>query len=144
MARLIESMDQVRGVLESARVIAVLGAHPAQEKPAHYVPAYLLRAGYRVVPVNPRYAGTELFGETVRSTLAEVGEVDVVDVFRRSEDVPDHLPEILAMDPRPKVVWLQSGIRNDPVADLLLAQGIDVVQDRCMLADHRVLGLARR
>ena len=136
------SLSDVRPILESARTIAVLGAHPDPSRPAHYVPAYLASAGYRVLPVNVTKAGTTLFGERVRASLTELGEpVSIVDVFRRGPDVAGHVDEILAMDPRPDVVWLQLGIQNDAAAAALRAAGIAVVQDRCTLADHRALGL---
>jgi predicted CoA-binding protein len=86
-----------------------------------------------------------LWGKPVRATLAELSEaVDVVNVFRRSDALGEHLADILAMRPLPKVVWLQLGIRNDGFAEQLLAAGIDVVQDRCTLAEHRRLGIAHR
>lgn len=132
--------SDVRRVLEGSHVIAVLGAHTNPDKPAHYVPDYLHDVGYTVIGVNPRFAGTTLWGAPVRSELAEIDvPVDVVDVFRRSEHLPDHVDAILAMEPLPKVVWLQSGIRHPAVAEKLAAAGIEVIQDRCMLADHRRL-----
>ena len=98
--------------------------------------------GYRPIGVNPRFPGEEALGEPVRNTLAEITEpVDLVDVFRRSELIPKHVEDILAMKPRPKVVWFQLGIRNDDVARILEAAGITVVQNRCTLADHQRLGL---
>ena len=130
--------DELRAFLAGARCIAVLGAHVDAEKPAHYVPDYLHRKGYRILPVNPLYAGRLLWGEPVRASLAEISEpVDVLDVFRRSAQVADHAGEILAL--RPGVVWLQSGIRNDTVARTLEDAGIPVVQDRCMMVEHRRL-----
>ena len=142
MAHELKSTDEVREALAAARTIAVLGAHPEDSRPASYVPAYLHSVGYRVLPVNPRCAGQRLFGETVRATLAELGEpVDLVDVFRRPQDLEGHLDDLLAMSPRPRLVWLQSGIRHDALAARLLAEGIDVVQDRCTYADHRRMGL---
>ena len=135
-------LASVKPVLETARTIAVLGVSSNPDKPAHYVPLYATQHGYRVIPVNLLLAGQNLFGEPVRSSLAEIGEaVDIVDVFRRAELLPDHLGDILAMNPRPKLVWLQLGIRNDDFARKLLEAGIEVVQDRCLLADHRALGL---
>ncbi len=140
--RELTTQEDIRRVLTEARTVAVLGAHSAPAKPAHYVPDYLHGQGYRILPVNPVFAGQTLWGETVRTTLAELGEpVDVVDVFRRGELVPAHVPDILAMEPRPKVVWLQLGIRNDAAAAELVDAGIEVVQDRCTLADHRCFGL---
>lgn len=141
MRELTEERD-VRRVLEGARVVAVLGAHSDPGRPAHYVPAYLERQGARILPVNPMLAGQALFGAPVRASLVELGEpVDVVDVFRRSDALAGHVDEILGMTPRPRVVWFQSGIRDDAVAARLVAAGIEVVQDRCMLADHRNFGM---
>lgn len=135
----------IRRILEATRTIAVLGAHDDPTKAACYVPQYLHRMGYRVLGVNPKLAGQRLHGTTVVATLAELPEpVDMVDVFRRPEQLPAHLPELLAMQPRPAVVWLQLGIRHDGVAESLRAAGIEVVQDRCTLADHRRLGLPPR
>ncbi len=136
----LKSDAELRGVLQGAKVVAVLGAHPEPARPAHYVPAYLAEHGARIVPVNAVKAGEQLFGETVRASLTEITDpVDVVDVFRRSEALPGHLDEILAMRPLPKVVWLQLGVRNDEVAQRLVDAGIAVVQDHCMLAEHRRL-----
>lgn len=127
-------------MLQSARVVAVIGASQSADKPAHYVPAYMWQNGYRVIPVNPGRVGHVMWGEPVRATLAEIEEpVDIVDVFRPGEAVAEHVDDILAMRVRPKVVWLQLGIRNDEVARVLAAAGIDVVQDRCLLVEHRDL-----
>lgn len=132
----------MREVLATARTIAVLGAHVEPAKPAFYVPDYLAAQGYRILPVNPSFAGRSQWGEPFRRTLAEIGEpVDLVDVFRRAEHLPGHLDDLLAMDPRPRTVWLQLGIRHPAFAARLVAAGIDVVQDRCAMADHRSLGL---
>ena len=130
--------DDLRAFLASARRIAVLGAHPDPARPAHYVPDYLHRRGYHIIPANPVYAGRVLWGEPVRASLREIREpVDVVDVFRRSEQVAEHVDEILAL--RPALVWLQSGIRNDAAARTLEDAGIAVVQDRCLMVEHRRL-----
>ncbi len=137
-----DSPDDLKRILEGARTIAVLGAHPKPERPAHYVPAYLREMGYRILPVNAPRAGETLFGEPVRARLSEIDvPVDIVDVFRRPDALPGHLEEILAMSPHPKVVWLQQGIRNDAFARQLLDAGIDVVQDHCTMAEHKRLGL---
>jgi predicted CoA-binding protein len=133
---------QLREILMTSPTIAVLGVHSEPEKAAFYVPEYLHDEGYRIIGVNPLLAGEELFGEKVRTTLAEIGEpIDVVDVFRRSEQIPEHVEDLLAMNPRPKVVWFQLGIKNEDAAKILEAAGILVVQNRCMLADHQRLGL---
>ncbi len=135
-------IEAVRPLLVAARTVAVLGAHPDPVRPAHYVPAYLHARGYRILPINPTRVGQEMFGQTTVASLTDLSEpVDLVDVFRRSEAVAHHTDEILAMDPLPRVVWLQLGIRNDAVATALRARGITVVQDRCTLADHRRLRL---
>lgn len=132
----------VRRVLEQARTIAVLGVHVDPVKPAHYVPDYLAEQGYRILPVNPAFVGQQLWGRPVVATLAELDTpVDIVDVFRRPDKIPEHIDDILAMQPRPRVVWLQLGIRNDQAARQLIQAGIEVVQDRCTLADHRAFRL---
>ena len=134
--------EQLRDALRGTKTIAVLGASTNSQKPAHYVPAYLMNHDYKVLPVNPAAAGGELFGEAVTATLAEIAvPVDLVDVFRRPADIPPHLPDILAMKPLPKVVWFQLGIRNDEAAAQLEAAGISVVQDKCIKVEHaRLLG----
>ncbi len=121
-----------------ARAWWVLGAHCEPHRPAFYVPDYLHRHGYRVIPVNPGLAGETLWGGRVCPSLVELGEpIDLVDVFRRPDALDGHLADFLAMRPPPRVVWFQLGIRNDRVAARLVAAGIDVVQDRCTMADHR-------
>jgi uncharacterized protein len=134
--------EAVREILMSARTVAVLGAHIQPVRPAYYVPAYLAEHGYQIWPVNPRFAGQELFGRTTVARLAElVPPIDMVDIFRPAHALPAHVPDILAMNPLPTTVWFQLGIRNDGVARELRQAGIQVVQDRCTLADHRALGL---
>ena len=133
---------QLREILSTSPTIAVLGVHSEPEKAAYYVPEYLHDEGYRIIGVNPVFAGQELFGEKVLPTLAEIAEpIDLVDVFRPAARIPDHVEDILAMNPRPKVVWFQLGIRNDDAARILEAAGILVIQNRCTLADHQRLGL---
>ncbi len=133
---------RIREILTGSPTIAVVGIHHEPEKAAFYVPEYLHDEGYRILGVNPAFVGKTLFGEPVRATLAELGQpVDLVDIFRRSEAVADHVEDILAMKPRPKVVWLQLGIKNDDAAKILEASGIIVIQNRCTLADHQRLGL---
>jgi uncharacterized protein len=125
-------------LLAGAKVIAVLGAQRGAQLPAHYVPDYLHRQGYRILPVNPTHVGQTLWGEPFRAHLGDLTEaVDMVDVFRRAEHLDGHLADFLAMRPAPRAVWFQLGIRNDRVATALAAAGLDVVQDRCTMADHR-------
>jgi predicted CoA-binding protein len=135
-------LERLRQILETSPTVAVLGVHVDTFKPAHYVPAYLSEHGYRILGVNPQFAGRELFGQIVVPRLADLTEkADLVDVFRRPSALPDHVDELIAY--APKVVWFQLGIRNDEVARQLEAAGIEVVQSRCTLADHRKFGLGR-
>lgn len=134
---------RLREILSTSPTVAVLGIHTAPDKAAYYVPEYLHDEGYRILGVNPTLAGRELFGTPVVATLAELREpVDLVDVFRRPELIPAHVDDILAMQPRPRFVWFQLGIRNDAAAKRLEEAGITVIQDRCTLADHQRLRLA--
>jgi predicted CoA-binding protein len=137
MAELTREADLVQ-VLGRSRVVAVLGAHSDTVRPAGFVPEYLHEQGYRVLPVNPAMVGQTLWGEPVVASLTELeGPIDLVDVFRRSEALPAHMDQFLAMDPARTAIWFQAGIRNDEVAAALVEKGYDVVQDRCTLADHR-------
>jgi len=130
---------RIAEIARSARRVAVLGIKTERqaEQPAYRVPAYLQRAGVEIVPVPVYYPDvTEILGKPVFRRLADVpGEIDILDVFRRGEDIPEHVDDILAM--KPKVVWFQSGIRNDEVAARLASQGIVVVQDHCLMVEHR-------
>lgn len=125
-------------ILAESRRIAVLGIKPESKsgQPAHYVPRYLQEEGYEVIPVPVYYPDVkEILGERVYRTLSAVpGEIDLVDVFRRSRDIPPHVDDIIAKGPR--AVWFQAGIRNDEVAERLARAGIRVVQDRCTMIDH--------
>ena len=139
MARLIEDEKGIAEVVKKSRRIAVLGIKPESQggQPAFYVPQYLKVHGCEVIPVPVYFPEvTSILGEKVYRKLIDVpGEIDLVDVFRRPNDVTGHLEDLLAK--KPKAVWLQLGIRNDEVAEKLVAAGIDVVQDRCLMVDHR-------
>jgi uncharacterized protein len=136
---LIEDEAGVRRVVQAAKRVAVLGIKTEAQsgQPAFYVPQYLAEAGVEVVPVPVYYPEvTEILGRKVYRKLADVpGELDLVDVFRRPQDIEQHLEDLLAK--RPKAVWFQSGIRNDAAAERLAQAGIQVVQDRCLMVDHR-------
>lgn len=142
---IIESDADLRDLLAETRRVAVLGIKTEAQgfQPAFYVPQYMADAGFDVVPVPVYYPdATEILGRKVYRKLADVpGQIDMVNVFRRSQDVPPHLEDILAA--RPKSVWFQSGIRNDPVAEQLARAGIKVVQDRCLMVEHRALARRR-
>src|SRR5712664_1187355 len=135
--------EQMTQLLRSARRVAVLGikTEAARGQAAFYVPEALQQMGLEVVPVPVYYPeATQILGEKVYRRVADIpGEVDIVDVFRRSNDVAAHLPDLLAKKPR--AVWLQSGIRDDRTAETLAQAGIKVVQDRCLMVDYR--GVAR-
>jgi predicted CoA-binding protein len=138
----IESDDELRRLLAGTRTIAVVGIKAGAEDDAYRVPAYLQHQGYRIVPVSPKL--DRVLGEGVSASLRDVREpVDLVDVFRAPQHVPAHVDEILAMSPRPRAVWLQLGIRHDDAARRLEEAGIAVVQDRCIMVDHRRLLGAR-
>ncbi|TFU15134.1 CoA-binding protein [Thermus tengchongensis] len=129
---------ELKAYLERARTIAVLGAHKDPLRPAHYVPKYLFEQGYRLLPVNPRFRGEELFGAKVVGSLGEILEpVDILDVFRPPEALMGHLEEVLAL--RPGMVWLQSGIRHPAFEAALRQAGLLVVADRCLMVEHRRL-----
>jgi uncharacterized protein len=134
---IIEDDADIARVLHATRRIAVLGIKTDPSQPAYYVPAYAQRAGFEIIPVPVYYPDvTEILGQPVYRKVADVpGEVDMVNVFRRSKDVPPHVDDILAK--RPKSVWLQLGIRNDEAAERFARAGIDVVQDRCLMVELR-------
>ena len=138
---LVTTAAGIGDVIRETRRIAVLGikTEVQADQPAFYVPSYLLRAGFEIVPVPVYYPEvTMILGTKVYRRLSEIpDEIDLVDVFRRSHDVNAHLSDILAK--KPKAVWFQSGIRNDSVAEELAKAGIKVVQDRCLMVDHRRL-----
>ena len=136
---LIEDEQGVRELVRSLRRIAVLGIKTEQQasQPAFYVPDYLAQAGLEVVPVPVYYPDvTTILGQPVFRRLQDVpGELDLVDVFRKPSDIDQHLDDLLAK--RPRAVWFQSGIRNDAAARRLAEAGIGVVQDRCLMVEHR-------
>jgi len=138
---LVTSTEAVARILRETRRIAVLGikTEAQRAKAAFYVPEYMARAGYDVVPVPVYYPEvTAILGrEVYRSVSAVPGPVDMVNVFRRPPDIPPHLPDLLAA--RPRVVWFQLGIVHDEAAETLARAGIAVVQDRCLLVEHRRL-----
>ena len=129
---LIESDAELAAIFADTKRIAVLGIKTEAQRgqPAFYVPEYMAKAGYEIVPVPVYYPDVvEILGEPVYRTLAEIPEpVDMVNVFRRPRDIPPHLPDLLASKPR--VVWMQLGISHDAVAEALARAGIKVVQDR--------------
>jgi hypothetical protein len=132
-------MTDLCALLARTKRIAVLGikTEAQQEQPAFYVPKYLQNAHFEIVPVPTYYPDvTEILGQRVYRKLVDVpGDIDLVDVFRKPSDLAGHLEDILAK--KPKAVWLQLGIRDDAFAAKLAAAGIEVVQDRCIMVEHR-------
>jgi len=139
---IITGAQQIRELLAATTTIAVLGIkiEVQASQPAFYVPRYLQSAGFQIIPVPVYYSKvTHILGEKVYRKLIEIPvDIDLVNVFRRSQDVSAHLDDILAK--KPKAVWLQSGIRNDSVAEALAKADIKLVQDRCLMVDHRYVG----
>ena len=139
---IITDTDAIRVLLSKTQTIAVLGIKTEAQgnQPAFYVPSYLHSAGFQIIPVPVYYPQvTHILGQKIYRKLVEIPiEVDLVNVFRRSVDVPAHLEDMLAK--RPNAVWMQSGIREEAVAERLAKAGIKVVQDRCLMVDHRYLG----
>jgi predicted CoA-binding protein len=122
----------IRGILDSVRSIAIVGASPKDVRPSYFVARYLIDKGYRVFPINPGQGGKEILGRPVYASLAEVPEpIDMVDVFRGAEYAPKIVDEALALDPRPKVIWMQLGVRSDEAAAKAEAAGLTVVMNRC-------------
>jgi len=137
---LVTSQDGIRHILENAKRIAVLGIKREFDRPAYFVPEYAQMAGYEIIPVPVYYPEmTEVLGRPVYRKIADVpGEIDIVDVFRRPEHIPQHVDDIIAKKPR--AVWFQLGIRNDAAAEQFARAGIEVVQDRCLMVEIRRIG----
>ena len=137
---LIDSLEGIRRILGETHRVAVLGIKEGEHRPAYFVPEYAQRAGLEIVPVPVYYPdATEMLGEKVYRTIASIpGDIDMVNVFRKPADIPAHLDDIISK--KPKTVWFQLGIRNDEAAERLAREGIDVVQDRCLLVELRRIG----
>ncbi|MFG1365029.1 CoA-binding protein [Xanthobacter versatilis] len=122
----------IRTILSQVRTIAIVGASANAARPSYFVMKYLSERGYRVFPVNPGQAGKTVAGLTFVATLADVPEsIDMVDVFRAPEHVPAVVEEVLKLDPLPKVLWTQLGVRNDEAAARAEEAGLQVVMNRC-------------
>lgn len=132
-ASVLDDPDEIRRFLDSPSRVAVIGMK--REGAARSVPEYLAERGFEVLPVNPKY--DKLAGREAVDRVDEIDEpVEIVDIFRRSEVLPGHVDEILAMESPPDLVWFQLGIRNDGAAQRLVDAGISVVQDRCIKVQH--------
>jgi predicted CoA-binding protein len=137
---IIDGGGEIKRLLAETKRIAVLGIKTEQQsyQPAFYVPQYMAHAGFEVIPVPVYYPEvTRILGREVYRKLVDVpGEVDLVNVFRRPQDIEAHVEDILAK--RPRAVWFQSGIRHDAAAERFARAGIKVVQDRCLMVEHRM------
>jgi uncharacterized protein len=137
--RIVTDSTEAARIAAQAKRVAVLGIKTEKQanQPAFYVPEYLYQAGVEVIPVPVYYPEVdEILGQPVYRRVQDVpGQIDILDVFRRPDDLPPHLDDILAK--QPKLVWLQSGIRHPGFAQQLTEAGIDVVQDRCLMVEHR-------
>jgi uncharacterized protein len=122
----------IRGILNTVKTIAMVGISPKDVRPSYFAFKYLLERGYRMIPVNPGQVGGEILGQPVFGKLTEIPEpIDMVDVFRAPQYAMAVVEEALALEPRPRVIWMQLGIRNEEAARLAEANGLKVVMDRC-------------
>jgi hypothetical protein len=139
-------MRTIEQILRAARIVAVVGLSNKPERASQEVAGYLQRQGYRIIPINPAYAGQQILGETVYATLQEAADVlasdgtriDIVDCFRKADEILPIAKD--AIDVRAGCLWMQLGIENQVAADLARAAGLDVVMNHCMLIEHRKLG----
>jgi predicted CoA-binding protein len=139
-------MRPIEQILRAARTVAVVGLSNKPERASLEVATYLQQQGYRIIPINPAYAGQQILGETVYATLQEAADalassgtrIDVVDCFRKAEEMQPIAKD--AIDVRAGCLWMQLGIENQVAADLARAAGLDVVMNHCMLIEHRKLG----
>ncbi len=130
--------SKLKEILQSCRIVAVVGLSPKEDRPSYRVASYLQAQGYKIVPVNPGVG--EVLGEKAYASLLDIPEglkVDIVDVFRKSQDVPPVAEEAVRLGA--KVLWLQEGIVNEEAAQRAADAGLAVVQDKCMLKEHRRL-----
>jgi len=126
------SDNYIRGILNTVKTIAMVGASVNEIRPSYFAFKYLLERGFHMIPVNPGHAGKELLGQRIYARLAGIPEpVDMVDIFRPAQYALDIVQEALALSPRPRVIWMQLGIRNDEAAALAETNGMKVVMNRC-------------
>ncbi len=130
-----DDINTLRRLLKESRVIAVVGLSADWYRPSYFAAKYMQEHGYRIIPVNPRHAGREILGERCYASLREIpGKVDIVDVFRRTEDVPPVAQDAIAIGA--KVLWQQLGVKNESAAAMARAAGLEAVMDRCVKIEH--------
>ncbi|WP_103104351.1 CoA-binding protein [Brevibacillus reuszeri] len=138
------SNEARKQILEESKIIAVVGLSNKPDRTSYMVSAAMQNAGYRIIPVNPVIAGETVLGEKVLSSLSEIDEqVDIVNVFRKSEDIVPVAEDTLKMKHKPRVFWMQQGIANDEAAKLVGETGIEVVNDLCIKVDHALLRIGK-
>ena len=122
----------IRGILNTVKTVAMVGASEKENRPSYFAFKYLLERGYRMIPVNPGHAGQTMLGQRIYARLADIPEpVDMVDIFRGSQYAPAIVQEALALNPQPQVIWMQLGVRSEEAATLAEANGLKVVMNRC-------------
>jgi predicted CoA-binding protein len=122
----------IRGILNTVKTIAMVGASEKQNRPSYFAFKYLLERGYRMIPVNPGHAGKTLLGQKIHARLIDIAEpIDMVDIFRSSQYALPIVREALSLKPRPQVIWMQLGVRSDEAAALAEANGLKVIMNRC-------------
>lgn len=122
----------IRGILNTVKTIAMVGASEKENRPSYFAFKYLLERGYKMIPVNPGHAGEQMLGQAIYARLSDIAlPVDMVDIFRASQYALPIVQEALALDPKPQVIWMQLGVRNDDAAALAEANGLKVVMNRC-------------
>ncbi|MBP6530832.1 MAG: CoA-binding protein [Burkholderiales bacterium] len=132
--------SELKALLATTKTIAVVGLSADTSRPSFEVAEVMQRAGYRIIPVNPRYAGQNILGEPCVASLADVKErIDIVDCFRRSEEMVDVATAAAAVAPLPRVLWMQIGVMNAEAAAIARDAGMTVVQDRCLKLDYQAL-----
>lgn len=140
-----QNMKTITQILQESKIVAVVGLSNKPDKPSHEVAEYLQENGYRVIPVNPTYAGGQILGETVYASLQDAADalathgqrIDIVDCFRKSEDIPPLAKDAIAV--RASCLWMQLGIENQAAADLARAAGLEVVMNHCIKIELREL-----
>lgn len=133
---------QISEILQTCKTIALVGWSPKPDRPSHRVAAYLVSKGYRVIPVNPGQAGQTALGEVVQAKLSDIeGPVDMIDIFRRSEEVGPVVDEAMARFPHLKAIWMQLGVEDQMAAQRATMRGVSVVMNRCPAIEIPRLGL---
>jgi hypothetical protein len=134
----LQQKSEIANLLKEIHSIAIVGLSPKENRPSNMVGRYLLDSGYTVYPVNP--GQKEILGETCYADLLSIPHpIDIVDIFRKSEDVLQVVEQVIELNPLPRAVWMQQGIINEAAAELARSKGIYVVMDRCIKVDHNTL-----